>query len=130
VTAIANPRGPLARRRLLDLLGVGRYARRGRLRRGGDAPEGRPAPSRPVVVVGAGHTSHPLVRSVLAVMGVEANEVLVAGASVTEAARCLLAFGECGIGALVVAPAPDVLARDPGAKRALWRALRSHLRRT
>lgn len=128
MTAIATPRAVLARRRLLDLLGVGRYARRGRLQRGGDAPEGRSAPSRLVVVVAAGHASHPLLRSVLDAIGVEPARVLVAGAAVPDGARRVLTFGECGIEGLVGAPAPDELARDPGAKRALWRALRSHLR--
>lgn len=124
----AAPRtAPLARRRLLALLGISPQVRRGRF-----APPAvhHAAAGGPILVLveDASAMAHPLLRAILAGVGLAPDAVRVAGAPLPEGARVCLALGEVGVGALVTAPGVAELASDPGAKRALWRSLRPFLR--
>jgi DNA polymerase III psi subunit len=110
-----------ARRRLLDALGIVRHVRRGRY-----APTQR---DRPVVLVERSEDAdHPLLRAILAALGIDARQVEVARTPVPAGLRVRLSFGVEPVAAEVTAPALDALRRDPAAKRALWRALRRMLR--
>lgn len=128
MNAAAIGGSPLARRRLLDLLGITRHQRRGRYA----SPSARHASTTGPAIVLVEHADaagHPLLRAILQALGVDAESARVAGSRLPDCARVLLALGDCGVDAETRAPTVADLARDPAAKRALWRALRPRLRR-
>lgn len=131
MSAGAGRAAPVARRRLLGLLGIERHALRGRFAPARSAPD--PIPGAPIVLVDRPDVAtHPLLRAILAALAVDPAAVRVDGARIPDGARVLMAFGarDAAAAAEVAVPALAELARDPAAKRALWRSLRPLLRHT
>jgi DNA polymerase III psi subunit len=73
--------------------------------------------------------AQPLMRAILAALGIDSASIRVAGTSLPAGARVLLSMGADHPEAAVAAPPLPALARDAMAKRALWRSLRPLLRR-
>jgi len=120
---------PLARRRLLELLGITRHVRRGHIP---DAPaHGNVAPGTVTIVLvdRPDAAAQPLLRAILSALRIDPASIRVAGTSLPAGARVLLSMGAEHPEAAVAAPPLPVLARDAKAKRALWRSLRPLLRR-
>ncbi len=127
--AKAPPR-ELARRRLLETLGIARVARRGRYA-ASVTPYGATGTGTSIVLVNSvDATTHPLLRAILAVIGVDPSRVRIAGTPVAGKVDVLLAIGIDDATAAASAPELAELARDPAAKRALWHSLRPMLRRS
>lgn len=124
-----HPAAPLARRRLLDLLGITRHVRRGRT--SGASARGDVAPGTVAIVLvdRPDVAAQPLLRAILSVLRIDPASIRVAGTSLPAGARVLLSIGADYPEAAVAAPPVPVLARDAMAKRALWRSLRPLLRR-
>lgn len=120
---------PLARRRLLDLLGITPYVRRGRTADASGHGEVAPGAIAIVLVDRPDAAAHPLLRAILATLGMDPESIRVAGTPLPAGTCVLLSIGADHPEAAVSAPPLVTLARDPMAKRALWRSLRPLLRR-
>lgn len=128
MTPAVHGSAALARGRLLHLLGITRYRRRDS---GPGARESRQRSGNSagfLLVADAHQAKHPLLRPLLMALGLDSTAVKVAGAPSGSGAGCVLALGAVGDEAIARAPAPEVLAHDPGAKRALWLSMRAYLR--
>lgn len=120
MSADARPVPASARERLLALAGVTRLVPRGRFAMG--ASPGA-AIGHPIVCIGdPGEVDRPLLAAILAVIGLDRRAVRVAGDEASKGPP-LIAFG-ASVEARIAAPSIAALARDPAAKRALWRSLR------
>lgn len=113
---------------MLHLLGITRYRRRDSGNPARDSGRRRGDCADFLLVAEASQAGHPLLRPLLMALGLDPTAVKVASAPSGNGSRCLLALGDVGDKAIARAPAPDVLARDPKAKRALWLSIRAHLR--
>lgn len=124
MSAAARPAPASARERLLALAGVTRLVPRGRFATSASAGA---AIGGPIVWIGdVGEVDRPLLAAILAVIGLDRSAVRHAGDD-TSSGPALIAFG-AAVEARIAAPSIAALARDPAAKRALWRALRPLLR--